>query len=982
MGPKSTRIHPCILFSLFLACSLPLKGLTQTPPGKDPVAFEMSNRNANTQIMPAGINKSWFNEAVAKIEEREYFIQATDRAGTFAAVNHAQHLGYLFTEKGYTVNNFNDDGSDKGVWRTNFTLEGIGRKDRLHTSPLRHASTTEDYSLQFDHKDYVVTYDNRRPGMEQSFIVKHRPAGHSELQIVLGLQGDLQATMGKGDQLLLYKAGHPQDVKLAYDNFKVWDANGKPLHAHMHLTPEHRVVMTVDDRHAVYPLTVDPFTHPADVTINLSGVLGNAGFNDPATPVLAGYSICSVKDVDNNLADEIVIGAPRFAVIGTITGGIATISGSATGAAFVFLGVHNGTPSTTPSRVLQPAGLAAGALFGFSVASADMDNDGKGDIIVGAPSDLSKVVGFTSSRSGNVYVFNGSSLGSSLDTKPTEVAMLSLDASALSALSVAPLYGFSVANAGLINNDAFEDIIVGSPNYINLTAGGRVDIFHGNGTAALTGTTPSKTITGNANTMFGWSVSGAGKINNDTYSDVVVGAPGAAITPSGAAGRAYVFYSSNSGSGITANTTSDAAGAVGTTLSAPGNPLSTTLFGYSVASGNFNGDGFSDILVGEPLAADHNGAAGRVNIYYSAGAASGVGGVTPQSLISPRRGLTGPNLLFGYSVAAGNVSGDGTDDIIVGEPGNKVISGPAVQGALSIVGLSSTTAVANGAVYVYRGVNPGGVLTGAAPYWTYNNTTGVSVDLVGTSVSAAGDINGDGFNDLLIGAPSGTLDLSYNLPTNLDISAPLTVGAGLFNDGNLASTYLFFGNTSSLPLTLLSFTATANDGDAILSWSTAQEVNTSHFEIERSAGGINFSSIGQVSAKNDNTLTTNYTYTDGSPASGDNYYRLRMVDIDGKFTYSKVVSLDFQPNGPSVISTYPNPAHGSFNLLFRNMAPGTYRMNLASVLGQSVLSKNIQVSNAIRHNETINLPALAPGSYWVRLIDQQNHSFLSRVEIR
>jgi hypothetical protein len=276
MNRRSVCIHPIIILFFFIIWTYPYEGLGQGAPGKNPAALEMANRNIYTQIIPAGISRSWYKEAVAKIEEREYFIRTTDRSGCFDAVDHVQHLGYLFPEKGYTASNFNDDGSAKGIWRTHFIIEGIGRKDRLHTSSLLHVTRVGDRTLQYEHRDYVVTYDNRRQGMEQSFIIRKRPDGQNALQIILGLEGDLQAKMGKGDQLLLYRAGNPQDVKLAYDNFKVWDAGSKPLAAHMCLTTAHRLVLSVDDRHAVYPLTIDPLNHTPNLTINLQGVLNTS----------------------------------------------------------------------------------------------------------------------------------------------------------------------------------------------------------------------------------------------------------------------------------------------------------------------------------------------------------------------------------------------------------------------------------------------------------------------------------------------------------------------------------------------------------------------------------------------------------------------------------------------------------------------------------------------------------------------------------
>jgi hypothetical protein len=89
----------------------------------------------------------------------------------------------------------------------------------------------------------------------------------------------------------------------------------------------------------------------------------------------------------------------------------------------------------------------------------------------------------------------------------------------------------------------------------------------------------------------------------------------------------------------------------------------------------------------------------------------------------------------------------------------------------------------------------------------------------------------------------------------------------------------------SLPLTLLNlYVNLSSNKYVILNWQTAQEINTSHFIIERSANGTDFSSIGKVSASGNNSITKDYLYTDTKPAKGTNYYRLKMVDADGIFT--------------------------------------------------------------------------------------------------
>lgn len=974
MQCRSTLV---ITLFFFIIWTDAYKGLGQDAPGKDLVAFEIANRNTQPQIMPKGITRSWYNEAVAKIEEREYFIRTTDRKGYFAAVNHTQHLGYLFSERGYTASNFNDDGSDKGIWRTQFIIEGIGRKDQLHSSPLLRVSRMGDRSLQFEHRDYVVTYDNRRQGMEQSFIIRKRPSGHNELQIVLGLEGDLQARMEKGDQLLLHTAAGPQDVKLAYDNFKVWDAGKRPLTAHMRLTTAHRLVLSVDDRHAVYPLTVDPLNHTPNLTINLQGVLGTS-VNETTGPVLAGYSVSRVLDINGDGLNEVIIGAPQFTQISGISGGTATLTAVVEGAAFVYYSINPGLPSTTPTQVLQPTGLAANANFGFSVASADLDNDGKGDIIVGAPSDLSKIN--SAFRTGNVYVYRGASLTTNVNVIPAFTQILSLGPADLIAFSVASFYGFSVTRAGRVNNDAIDDIAIGAPGFEFLTSGGRVDIFHGTGTAAAVSTTPSHSITGNTNSLFGWSVSGAGNVNGDAFDDIVVGAPASLLTPSGNQGAVYVFHGSSGG--ITATTYTSA----NTTLSSPNPPVPPLnyLFGYSVAAGDFNGDTHGDIIVGEPMWISNGGAAGRAHIYYGTASASGIN-TTPFTLTSPRADGTGPNLLFGYSVAsAGNVKGDAADEALVGEPGTFPISHvtPALSAAFNVMHRTSTTSVSNGAAYLFTGAVGTGIVGGASPSWNLTNSGGPT-DMLGGAVTGLGDISGDGSADLAVTAPSGSLDLGQDF-TAYSSSTPmtLTTNGGLMGTGNIGNTYLLLGFSAALPVSLLSFTATGDNGKTLLNWSTAQEQNSDHFDIEHSTDGISFSSIGQVAAANNSSLKTDYSFTDAMPVAGANYYRLKMVDLDGQFTYSKVAIVNFQAGGPSVVAAYPNPAHSSFSLVFKNMTPGTYRMSLVSVVGQEVMTKNIQVSNPIQHNESVILPSIAPGSYWIRLIDRKDHSYLSRLEVR
>jgi pimeloyl-ACP methyl ester carboxylesterase len=116
-----------------------------------------------------------------------------------------------------------------------------------------------------------------------------------------------------------------------------------------------------------------------------------------------------------------------------------------------------------------------------------------------------------------------------------------------------------------------------------------------------------------------------------------------------------------------------------------------------------------------------------------------------------------------------------------------------------------------------------------------------------------------------------------------------------------------FNISASLPLSLLNFNAILSNKQVLLNWQTTQEINTSHFIIERSTNGADFSSIGKVIASGNSSATKNYSYIDDKPISGTNYYRLKMVDLDGQFIYSKIIAV--KNDASNLLRIYPNPAN-------------------------------------------------------------------------
>ncbi|GAB2801223.1 hypothetical protein GCM10027275_54060 [Rhabdobacter roseus] len=110
---------------------------------------------------------------------------------------------------------------------------------------------------------------------------------------------------------------------------------------------------------------------------------------------------------------------------------------------------------------------------------------------------------------------------------------------------------------------------------------------------------------------------------------------------------------------------------------------------------------------------------------------------------------------------------------------------------------------------------------------------------------------------------------------------------------------------SVLPVSLVDFTASAEGTLAQLSWTTAEESNSDYFQVEHSRDGKSWRSLGRVKAQGESTSLQHYTFTDADPAQGENLYRLRIVDVDGSYAYSRLRSLRFERNQELVL--YPNP---------------------------------------------------------------------------
>jgi uncharacterized repeat protein (TIGR01451 family) len=176
-----------------------------------------------------------------------------------------------------------------------------------------------------------------------------------------------------------------------------------------------------------------------------------------------------------------------------------------------------------------------------------------------------------------------------------------------------------------------------------------------------------------------------------------------------------------------------------------------------------------------------------------------------------------------------------------------------------------------------------------------------------------------------------------------------------------------------LPLQLLSFTAQRNNETNLLKWSTADEINTDHFEIQRSSNGKDFSAIGYIQSLNNGKITNNYQYTDNSPLKGVNFYRLKMVDKDGKYTYSLVRSIN---NASSFdVTVYPNPVKNNLVLDFISEKNLDMQLQIINAEGKILLYRKIEVVEG-ESKQTINASALSAGNYFIKLISSEGETAL------
>jgi PQQ-dependent dehydrogenase (s-GDH family) len=191
------------------------------------------------------------------------------------------------------------------------------------------------------------------------------------------------------------------------------------------------------------------------------------------------------------------------------------------------------------------------------------------------------------------------------------------------------------------------------------------------------------------------------------------------------------------------------------------------------------------------------------------------------------------------------------------------------------------------------------------------------------------------------------------------------------------SSFYFAANNFTLPLDLLSFTGhLQNDNSVLLNWKTENEINTSHFAIERSIDGNRFSGIGNVPASGRNSTgnSFNYSFTDNDAAnqlSQRIYYRLKMIDIDGTYKYSNIVSVSL-PLTTGKLSISPNPVVREVKVTIASPEDGQVQWKLLDNVGRVMMKGAEHVNKGAGNNFSINMNRLPAGTYYLSVTGAGN----------
>ncbi len=310
-------------------------------------------------------------------------------------------------------------------------------------------------------------------------------------------------------------------------------------------------------------------------------------------------------------------------------------------------------------------------------------------------------------------------------------------------------------------------------------------------------------------------------------------------------------------------------------------------------------------------------------------------------------------------VYAWNVNGTALSGFPIG-PTN-AINSQIILGDINNDGMADLITDDNGAPY-YHGYSADGSILPGWPIMVNGETTFYEMP-------ALADVNGDGILDILgagnrgFGSTAEVLIHLWNTgnPFNGD---NYTLPVFQYNERHNG----VYGDLSlTVPVELISFTASVSGNSVVLNWGTATETNNRGFEVERSTDGNNFVSTGYVQGNGTTTRKSFYTYTDDNLISGKYYYRLKQVDFDGSFTYSSIANADIQNLSYELSQNYPNPFNPSTSIGYSVPEKSVVSLEIFNEIGQKVRTLVNGTKEAGNYTVNFNADNLPSGVYMYKM---------------
>ena len=899
----------------------------------NPQSYNLSNQFLNetsdlskvkpVQSIPNNTDQNWYNSALERIEQEEYNITFSKDLNSYQSPNRANNILFKYLSNGFKASPretkipffnvseetmFDKDKKYKEIdnWSVELKIlnysSGIGGKEFI----------TDGNKASIENENIRIEYNNSKQGMRQDFIVRKKINDENELCLTMKVITDLKMFVGKDAVNFRSNDGNE---KMRYTSLKAWDKNMKELSAYFESNCEDQLSIKVDDRDAVYPVTIDPLSLAPDWS--MSGIGGRFG-----------WSLSDAGDVNGDGYDDIMIGASSnnevFFYYGSVNGlpdtaskilsegssGFGEVLSSAGDVnsdgfddiviqneidgrtVYLYMGSVSGI-NDTASWILTSNDTGVVICCGDpeSLGSGDFNGDGYDDIVIGT----GEPVNYQSHNVG-AFVFLGSNEGIT-GNQPSWTASTSPD-----------IYlhgmGWSVSGSGDFNGDGYDDVIVGAPD------GDAVLVYYGSSLREMFAPADWVVFDIDFRNDFGLSVSSAGDVNNDGYDDVIIGS---AAGPTLDSGKAFIYFGSSTG--LDSNDF----------VMLRGKP-SIGGYGYSVSGvSDFNGDGFDDVVVGEG--------------YFSYGAYLYFGNSI--NMNSTPISLQG----FGVRVSgAGDVNNDGFADILTGgEPATNAFYGAPDE-------ISSLQVKPKQAFLQSNS--------------EYCCSTFVSNQF------------GLPFQNVLIQFKvHGRNTLSDSIPTDINgmavfcyISRYAGFDTVIVLAENLEDT-AYVSWDFPLPVELSSFTSSVSERDITLCWTTTYELNNSGFDIERQSDNTDWIKAGFVNGSGTSNAPVNYSFKDKNLTSGKYNYRLKQIDFNGNFQYYELpeeVSIGI-PDKYELSQNYPNPFNPVTNLEFGISELGLVKLKIYDVTGREVVTLVNEIKEPGYYKIKFNAGNLASGVYFYRM---------------